>query len=219
MPNNHWYGPNALPPIAASIVINGNGATLQRSPAAPPFRLFYIAGTLHGLTGSLALRELTIRGGLALDGDSAFGGAGAGMGGAIFNQGSLTLRQMALLDNLARGGSGGANTHGGGIGQAAQGFNGGGFGPGFFPAPGAGGEGGSGGVNSGGSTMTMAIDAGSPAYNATVHCGGELATDQRGHARVDGAPDLGAFEFGALPGVVDGVYRDGFETRPAGCPQ
>src|SRR4051812_28949313 len=51
-----WYGPNGLPPIASTIVIDGNGATISRSPGVPPFRLFYVgadpaaAATSHYIT-------------------------------------------------------------------------------------------------------------------------------------------------------------------------
>jgi gliding motility-associated-like protein len=50
-------------------------------------------------------------------------------------------------------------------------------------------------ANNGGVTPTMALQAGSPAINAGVTTGAP-PTDQRGSARV-GAPDIGAFEFGA----------------------
>jgi hypothetical protein len=41
-PDNHWYGPNALPPIASAITIEGNGAIIERASSAPKFRLFYV---------------------------------------------------------------------------------------------------------------------------------------------------------------------------------
>ena len=33
-PDNNWYGPNGLPPIASDITIEGNGATIARGPGA-----------------------------------------------------------------------------------------------------------------------------------------------------------------------------------------
>src|SRR5690606_16628638 len=40
----YWYGPSALPAIASDITIIGNGATIERSAAAPlPFRLIFVA--------------------------------------------------------------------------------------------------------------------------------------------------------------------------------
>ena len=40
--NNNWYGPNALPPIASDITIEGNGATILRHQVPPSFRFFYV---------------------------------------------------------------------------------------------------------------------------------------------------------------------------------
>src|SRR5690606_11259243 len=55
--------------------------------------------------GRLTLIELTLRGGLAKGGDTDLGGGGAGMGGAIFNQGVLVLDRVTITANEARGGS------------------------------------------------------------------------------------------------------------------
>src|SRR5262249_55049644 len=66
--DNNWYGPNGLPAIDNDITIEGNGATIERDPNAPPFRLFYVSGGLAGeLTppGSLTLKNLTLEGGKA----------------------------------------------------------------------------------------------------------------------------------------------------------
>src|SRR5262249_16717270 len=87
--------------ITSNITIIGptgnNGLTLLNSGA---HRLFYI-----GTTGSLTLENLTLTGGLARGGSSTYGGGGAGLGGAIFNQGSLTLLQSTLSGNTALGGA------------------------------------------------------------------------------------------------------------------
>src|SRR5437773_6166478 len=41
--DNYWYGPNALPEIASPIIIEGNGATIERDTNSPSvFRLFYV---------------------------------------------------------------------------------------------------------------------------------------------------------------------------------
>jgi len=154
-PDNWWFGPNGLPSISSAITIEGNGATIARSTAAgtPPFRLFYISGGLSGIpAGNLTLRKVAVTGGLAKGGDSDLGGGGAGMGGAIFTQGTLTLDRATLSGNMARGGAHGRHSEpddpvyigdgGGGIGEdapsehTAEGGpqNGGGFGG---PAPGA----------------------------------------------------------------------------------
>ena len=34
-PDNHWYGPNALPAIASTITIEGNGAIIERDTCRP----------------------------------------------------------------------------------------------------------------------------------------------------------------------------------------
>ena len=79
--------------------------------------------------GRLTLRNLTLRYGLAKGGDSYSGGGGAGMGGAIFNQGVLVLDSVALISNVAREGFSPSVTSpsGGGIGSEPY-LWGGGFG-------------------------------------------------------------------------------------------
>ena len=141
----NWYGPNALPAIASAITIEGNGATIERSPAdgTPMFRLLYVgadptrpstADYASPGAGELTLRNLTLGRGLAKGGDSGAGGGGAGLGGAVFNQGLLTLDGVTLTANTAQGGSAGVTgaQGGGGIGTDAVGDVGGGFGPGTF---------------------------------------------------------------------------------------
>src|SRR5207244_583818 len=107
---NFWYGPNGLPAISSQITIEGNGATIARDPTAPKFRFFYVSGNLSGLAGgTLTLRNVTLRGGVAQGGNGYHGGGGgSGMGGAIFNQGTLTLIGDTLTANTAQGGAGGA---------------------------------------------------------------------------------------------------------------
>ncbi len=135
--DNHWYGANALPPIASGIQIIGPldvGITLIASHAGDPtpstanaFRFFYVSGGFELPAGSLLLVNVVLRGGVAKGGDSSLGGGGAGMGGAIFNQGTLQLTNVSLLDNSARGGSidASGNQGGGGIGQDGLALNGG----------------------------------------------------------------------------------------------
>ncbi|WP_207215760.1 choice-of-anchor Q domain-containing protein [Pseudolysobacter antarcticus] len=167
--DNFWYGPNALPPITATIVINGHGATLLASHSGDPspvaanaFRFFYVSGGLQLAAGSLSLNTLTLAGGYARGGDSTYGGGGGGFGGAIFNQGTLNLSAVTLSGNTARGGGGIGDANnpqyigsaGGGMGEdaGANVFHGGGFGgplSGTYIA-GLGGAGGSGGGGGGG---------------------------------------------------------------------
>ncbi|MCC6621710.1 MAG: hypothetical protein IT385_10675, partial [Deltaproteobacteria bacterium] len=141
--DNHWYGPNGLPPVFTPITIEGNGARIVREGDVA-LRFFYVAGPFHNLRagkpaaatpGTLVLRNLTLAGGLFRGGRSENGGGGAGMGGAIFNQGTLTLDGVTAHDNRAEGGSAvgfgsrvNARIGGGGLGgdggEAGGGFGG-----------------------------------------------------------------------------------------------
>jgi len=156
--DNWWYGPNGLPAISSTIVIEGNGSTISGMDAslpARPARLFYISGGWSGLPpGNLFLHNLNLTNGVARGGNTFQGGGGAGMGGAIFNQGMLTLSAVNLADNHAIGGDidvSGLGGGGGGLGQDAIGIaGGGGFGGPFGPAGSSGGAGGSAGGGGGG---------------------------------------------------------------------
>ena len=130
-PDNFWYGPNALPPIASTIVIEGNGSTLSITPGASPrLRFFFVGADAQSTAtpgyntpgrGLLTLRYLTLTGGRQKGGDSFYSGGGAGMGGAIYNQGTLLLDSVTLTSNTAiGGGTGDPNGHawgGAGMGQ------------------------------------------------------------------------------------------------------
>jgi hypothetical protein len=133
-PDNYWYGPTGLPPVTSEIVIEGQGAVIERSSAGgtPNFRLFYVNGSDHvGGAGKhavgggiLTLRELTLRNGIARGGDGGVGyhrlpsettveliwggaGGGLGAGGAIYNRGQVVLEAVTATANEARGGTGG----------------------------------------------------------------------------------------------------------------
>lgn len=129
--DNYWFGPDALPPISASVTIVGNDATVTRAsaPGTRAFRFFYVAGGRSGMpAGNLTLQDLTLSDGLAKGGNGGnSGGAGAGMGGAIFDQGTLALRRVTLSGNRAQGGysSGSGGGNGGGIGAGWRGGFGG----------------------------------------------------------------------------------------------
>jgi hypothetical protein len=163
------FGPSALR-ISSDITIVGpyglDGLTLDRflGRGTRPMRLFYVDGR-----GSLTLRYLTLRDGLAQGGDGGSGGGGggggAGLGGAIFNQGTLRVIQSTLTANVALGGRGGDGNQpmsggggGGGLGgngadaSGDAGGNGGGPNGGFGDVGGGldlvnGGTGGGGGGN------------------------------------------------------------------------
>jgi hypothetical protein len=183
-----WYGPSGLPAIDGTITIDGNGATLERSGTAAPFRFFYVAadpadpstqGYATPGAGSLTLHDLTLTGGLARGGDASGSGGGAGMGGAIFDQGQLTLNAVTLTANTAQGGQGLYNgstlTGGGGIGSDGtydavhNAGSGGGFGPGSF------------GGAQGGAGTQFGFSGG----------GGGFGASENGHAATMSAPGAG----------------------------
>ena len=158
--DNYWYGPNGLPAITSTLTIQGdptNGAVIERDPggSTPDFRLFYVAAAQSGLTrGILTLDNLTLANGMAVGGNSDYGGGGLGAGGAIFDMGNVLLQGVTITNCQAIGGNSGDTTAGDGGGGIGSGSplatgNGGGFGG---AAPGAaGGAGGSNGLtNSGG---------------------------------------------------------------------
>jgi len=112
-------GPAALG-ITDSITITGfaspGGITIERDSSAADMRLFNIASG-----ASLTLVDVTLAGGIAQGGNGGAGflsgGAGAGLGGAIFNQGTLTIEGSTFTANQAIGGAAvpfNANIGGGG---------------------------------------------------------------------------------------------------------
>lgn len=177
--DNWWFGPNALPAISSDITIAGHGATLAVAKtdaignSIVRLRFFYVSGGLTTLgRGSLTLNNLTARDGIAKGGDAFIGGGGAGMGGAIFNQGDLVLDGVTLTGNRAIGGSTtlySTGSGGGGMGEDADaGTDGGGFGGDFATGP-SGGFGltaayPSGGSNCGGGGGGGLVDSGAAAF-------------------------------------------------------
>lgn len=120
--DNYWYGPNALPPIASDITIEGYGVTLRIADGTRRLRFFFVGADARlsatnafgepvtpGFNtpgaGRLTLRGIVLSGGRQLGGySSCRAGGGAGMGGAIFNQGTLVVDSSVLAGNEARGG-------------------------------------------------------------------------------------------------------------------
>lgn len=206
-PDNNWYGPNGLPPIASEITIEGNGATIERSRFSRfDFRLFFVGadptspGTKDYASpgrGLLRLRAVTLAGGLARGGAASAGGGGAGMGGAIFSQGIVSIRQSTLVGNGAVGGASSFNDYpfsrgGGGIGTdaATDGTNeGGGFGVGSFPVTSSG-SGGTSGFGGGGGGFRVANST--PAGNSSTGVGGGVSTGSGGAGGADAGAHSGA---------------------------
>ncbi|MFQ6044359.1 MAG: hypothetical protein ACE5PV_26200 [Candidatus Poribacteria bacterium] len=87
-------GPNGLPCVTSKIVINGNGATIERLRATgtPDFRIFEVTST-----GNLTLYDLTIQNGrIVAPNGGANGGGGGSFGGGIFNNGGTVKLQLCF---------------------------------------------------------------------------------------------------------------------------
>src|SRR5262249_29047870 len=115
-------GPTGLVIDNDAITIDGSAAPGLSLSGNGQRRLFAITST-----GNLTLENITLTTGVAQgengkDGAVAGGGGGAGLGGAIFNQGTVTILDSTLDRNAAMGGNGGTVTTSGGSG------NGGGLG-------------------------------------------------------------------------------------------
>lgn len=89
-------GPNGLPSIITAITLNGNGATIERSPVdgTPPFRLVHVAAT-----GDLTVQDLTFRGGSTSAALNLLFPSNAG--GGLLSRGTLTLTQSTISGNDA----------------------------------------------------------------------------------------------------------------------
>jgi hypothetical protein len=210
--HNYWYGPNALPPIATTIVIEGNGATLQvpendangnpikrlrffyvgADPSAPPTLGFVTPGA-----GNLTLKDVTLMGGRQLGGTGGAAGAGgAGMGGAIFSQGSLQLVNTTMTANSATGGGTDSSFNrfffgAGGMGQDGQSNQGTPVGGGF------------------GGLLTSAVGGSFTAFSK----GGTYITGLNSGGAGFGLTDNGAATGGGIP---DGLGGQSSETKSAG---
>ncbi len=156
-------GPSALF-VSTPVTIQGTGQTINGTGGASgaTFRLFAV-----GTTGNLTLENLTLSEGFAQGFYGDGGGGSAGLGGAVYNQGSLQIFDSTLSGNEAIGGDGGGygSFPSGGAGLAGAGdasgdggppngglfFGGnGGFGGGGGASISSSGTGGSGGFGGGG---------------------------------------------------------------------
>lgn len=149
-------GPTAFSISGKSITIaapNPGDVTLQAQPAgstsATSLRLFFVDSD-----AALTLQNVKLIGGRAIGGNggAAFrggGGGAAGLGGAIFSQGSLSLVGVSFVDNGAVGGAA--------LGSSTFGLNYGGGG-GLGGDGGAGVSGGGGGTGGDGGSWSIAPD-------------------------------------------------------------
>jgi hypothetical protein len=94
-------GPNGLPSITTAIILNGNGATIERSAAdgTPAFRLLHVAAT-----GDLTVQHLTLRRGTTPAALDLLFPSNAG--GGLLSRGRLTLTQSTISGNQAFVGGG-----------------------------------------------------------------------------------------------------------------
>ncbi len=99
-PNRNSFVHNNHIMIGRDLNIQGPGASQLTIDGGGNTRLFFIQN------GSVTIRGVTLAHGLGKGGDSCSGGGGAGMGGAIFqNGGTLSLTGVVLSANRALGGS------------------------------------------------------------------------------------------------------------------
>ncbi len=226
------FGPSALT-VTSDVTVAGGAApflTIARDGGVTRLRLFYVTAA-----GSLTLDEITLADGVALGydgGASSRGGTGggsAGLGGAVFNEGSLTIVRSTLVANQAiggeggpdsmlpddfpRGGSGGAGLAGdGGIPTGFNAFDNGG--PGGAGGGGDGGDGGdssqdgspggfgSGGGGGGGNANNPAADGGPGGFGGGGGGGGGGQTGQPAGAGAAGGFGAGAGGNGISSGSI-----------------
>jgi uncharacterized repeat protein (TIGR01451 family) len=81
-------------------VVEGNGAIIERASNAPAFRVMYLNRT----SGTLTVRNLTVRGGLTSGTDPA---KSSSYGGGLMLAGSVVLENVNVTNNVANAGGGG----------------------------------------------------------------------------------------------------------------
>jgi|GEM_PF-1973138 len=95
---------SGLPELTEDLTINGGGSGVTIIDGASLYRAFFIQ------SGNVSIKDVTIQNCKAEGQSSYYGGAGAGMGGAIFVvDASLDLTNVILDNNSALGGSAGAS--------------------------------------------------------------------------------------------------------------
>ncbi|MEQ8775202.1 MAG: cadherin domain-containing protein [Marinoscillum sp.] len=181
---------SALPDITQNLTINGPGSADLAIDGADTYRIFFI---VNETAPTVVINDLTLQNGLAKGEDTRYGGAGAGMGGAIYaDNANLSLENVVLDGNTAQGGNGGVT-----------GSDSGGAGP--FDTGGAqgssganGNPGGTGGFGSGGGVGGA----------ATVYGGGANGRGGTGgYGAGAGAPGVANFQApGTSPGGTGGTF-------------
>jgi len=103
--DNFTDGSNGLPSIVSTIVINGNGATIQRSftSGTPAFRIFHVSNI-----GMVTLNDLTVSNGLAVA--ATTGETAPNAGGGIYTNNRISLYGVVIDGNHAKLGGGVYNT-------------------------------------------------------------------------------------------------------------
>lgn len=157
-------------------LLNSNIKLTGDDPDTPAIETFTIDGNRHRplfvKSGTIQIDHLTLTGGMTEAGKAGKGGAGAGMGGALFIYGGdVTIADSAFTKNWAAGGNNGYSSFssgGGGMGGNSSAGGGGLFGAaidsdggfGGDPAYGSGGAGFGGGGGAGDGTTTSGGDGG-----------------------------------------------------------
>lgn len=186
----NMVGLTANPIVFTTIVIQGNGAVLERvgglairAFAVAPTISFSVGGVPFSGIGNLYLQDLHIRNFRAQGGNgSEGGGGGLGAGGAVYNRAVLAVDRCTFEGNMASGGAGSSQTTiaggggGGGLSSTAIGGNDVAFGAGNAGGGGGGsrGRGGNGSNDGGGGggTSNNGIDGTGPGGNGGYNCGG-----------------------------------------------
>jgi hypothetical protein len=213
--DNNVYGPSAFAIQSTSegnvhILIEGNGATIQRGTDVAALRFFLIQPS-----GTLAMKNLTLRDGIAaqagslggailnygglslenatLTGNQVFGGGGRSSGGAIFNGGQASILASTLSSNSCSGGSSA-------LGDGTDGIGGGIYNEGFLGITNS--------TLSGNTAQGGNSDAftGGSASGGGIHNNGTLWL--AGSTLADNTVAVGA---GGIPPVADGgaLYNSG----------
>lgn len=223
-------GPTATPIVFTPIVIEGNGARIERS--GPTLMRAFAVGSasidinpggtsaIVSGTGDLTVRNLHVKGFVAQGGDGGIGGGGGlGAGGAIYvRDAALAVDSSTFEANGAQGGNGGggANVGGGGGGGGLSG-NGGHTHGEPYDEFGASGGGGGGGARGNGGSSIVSGPYGQVRGGSTGGGGGGTATDGQGDAPGDAGIGVdGGLACGGAGGEPRGDGQNGCDGGGGG---